>query len=156
MRGWFLLCMVLAIGLSAAASSAQDLTGRWYGEGYQLRRYLHWLAVHGADGRLQIEFREYEDCKLKERVREAGRWRLSNDILSTEIFMVEGQRVNRLERYVIQRYDATTLEYFHTRTGMPFRSQRVDEGFEWPACDPSKLVSRVFSSRLIQSRHART
>ena len=138
---YVIMLLAVAMALFPGAALAQDLSGRWYGEGYQLRRYLHWLAVHGPDGRLQIEFREYEDCKLKYRSREAGRWRVSNGILATEIFMVEGQRVDRLERHVLDRYDGASIEYHHMRTGMQFRSKSVDENFEWPDCDPSKLVS---------------
>lgn len=139
MRGLLLGLLLLICGSTFA--NAQDLSGRWYGEGYQLRRYLHWHALQAPDGELWVEFRQYEDCKLVDRSQHAGRWRLSGKILYTDIFMIDGAPSKLQYRYAIERYSGTEMEYRETSLGMLFKSRRVGEDFAWPDCDPSKLVS---------------
>jgi hypothetical protein len=135
----FYLCLLLCSVSSRAF--AQDLSGLWYGEGYQGRNYLHWLAQHAPSGELSIEFRQYKDCKLTMQSHEAGVWKFSGGVLATEVFMMDGSKVFYSERYHLEKHDKAGIEYRNVRSGVLFKARRVDEDFAWPACDPAKPVS---------------
>lgn len=136
------LTLILLLPMAAGrAGAAEDISGFWYGEGYQQRRYLHWLAVHAPDGKFHIEFRQYSDCKLMMRSEEVGRWRYDKGFLITDISMLDGKSVKIHERYFVEKIDARKLEYRTVRTGTLHKARRVSEDFIWPDCDPARLVS---------------
>lgn len=135
-----LLLLLLVVAVPAMAQQA-DLSGRWYGEGYQGRVYLHWLSERRPDGGFAVEFRRYEECQIVHRSLEAGRWSLHGSIYATNTTMIDGQRVNYADRYLLLGLSNNEMSYQHIASGTLFRAQRVGADFDWPGCDPSKLVS---------------
>lgn len=134
--------------LLARPVQAEDLSGRWYGEGYQGRQYLHWLSERTPDGRFFVEFREYKDCKLVYRVMESGNWFVANGVMSTFSKIVPGRNMapaadEPLVRkdYVLLALAPDVITYRHVTTGILFTAHKVDDKFEWPGCDPNKLTS---------------
>jgi len=143
-----LLVLLLALLLSGGLARAQDLSGRWYGEGYQGRQYLHWLSERSPDGRFFVEFREYRECKLVYRVMESGNWFVANGMMSTFSKIVAGRNVappadEPLVRkdYMLLALAPDVITYRHVSTGLLFTAHKVDDKFEWPGCDPNKLTS---------------
>lgn len=136
----FALCALMAV-LSVAAT-AQDLVGRWYGEGYQHRVYMHWLVDRRPDGSFSAEFRRYEDCKLVMQQQEVGRWRLEGNTYSTQTHVIDGRMVFFRDSYILQSVENGVMSYMHMASGTKFSARRVGgEFFDWPVCDPSKLTS---------------
>jgi hypothetical protein len=145
MRTFLPGCLIAALGLFAmmmADVAAQDLSGRWYGEGYQFRRYLHWNADRRSDGSLRVEFRRYEDCVLVEQWDEAGFWAMSGNLYRTGITHVAGKPRTRIEEYIIESVGMNIMQYRHVRSGTPFTAVKLT-GKEphWPDCDKDKLTS---------------
>lgn len=142
MLQYLVRCIVL-IGMLLAANGAatQDLTGRWYGEGYQGRRYLHHLSERKANGEFSAEFREYDDCKLVAQHAEVGHWSMKDGIYTVLTVLVDGKLARFIDAYTVESADDLVMRYRHTKNGRLYIGRRVGADFEWPACDPSKLVS---------------
>ncbi len=140
--GWLVLILLAVFPASFPAWAQQaDLSGHWYGEGYQGRVYLHWLSERRPDGGFAVEFRRYEECKIVHRSFQAGQWSQQGRIYATSTTMVDGSRVNRTERYLLLGIGNDEMTYQHIASGIVFRAHKVGADFDWPACDPAKLVS---------------
>ncbi len=139
-----LIGAVLLASLSGTvhAAWAQDLSGRWYGEGYQPRGYTQWLADRRPDGSFFVEFREYQECTLVYRQKEAGRWSFSDGVYSVTTTTVEGRAVYFYYSYLLLAFGSGEIEYQHMELGIRFKARKVSDDFEWPSCDKSKLSSR--------------
>jgi len=124
---------------AAPVALAQDLSGRWYGEGYQPRGYTQWLSERRPDGTFFVEFREYKDCTLVYQSREAGRWSFSDGVYSTTTTSVEGSDAYYYYSYVLLAFSGSEMEYQHIGFGTLFKARRVSDDFEWPGCDRSKV-----------------
>lgn len=140
MRLFKILVLMLLAAWPATAQQA-DLSGRWYGEGYQGRVYMHWLSERRPDGGFAVEFRRYEECRIVHRSLEAGRWSLQGNTYITSTSMIDGQRVNYADRYLLLGVSNGEMTYQHITSGTLFRARKVGADFDWPGCDPSKLVS---------------
>jgi hypothetical protein len=139
------LAVALAILISVmagamAAASAQDLSGRWYGEGETSSGFAQWFFHLEPDGAFDIEFRQYKDCTLVFQHTEAGTWSLGGDLLSTTATVINGHSTHSYKSYVLLGLEGGEMRYRHVQTGLYFKSRRVPVGFDWPACD--KLSSR--------------
>lgn len=134
------LVLILLCG-SGHSGQAQDLTGRWYGEGYQARRYLHWNTERLRDGSFTVEFRRYEDCVLAESWVESGYWALTGNLYRTAITMVAGQPRSRLEEYRLESFGMNIMRYRHIRTGTAFTAVKLGGEAHWPECDRDRLTS---------------
>ncbi|WP_428248698.1 hypothetical protein [Ferrovibrio sp.] len=137
----FGLLLLMLLAVFPAWAQQADLSGRWYGEGYQGRVYLHWLSERRPDGGFAVEFRRYEECKIVHRSLEAGRWSLQGNVYTTSTIMIDGQRVNYADRYLLLGLGNDEMTYQHITNGTMFRARKVGADFDWPVCDPSKLIS---------------
>ena len=52
---------------------------------------------------------------------------------------VEDRDVYYYYSYVLLAFGAGEMEYQHMALGTRFKSRRVSDEFEWPACDKSKV-----------------
>ncbi|WP_428248697.1 hypothetical protein [Ferrovibrio sp.] len=140
--GWLVLILLAVLpAIFSARAQQAELTGRWYGESYQGRGYQHWLAEMHADGVFSVEFRQYSECKVTHRSLEAGRWLVRDGYFITTITMIDGQRVNTPRQYRLLDVASDQIVYQHFPSGIIFRSRRAASDFDWPDCDPAKLLS---------------
>lgn len=140
-RAAAVVTMALALALGSVAAKAQDLTGRWYGEGYQGRIYLHWITERMPGGFFAVEFRQYEECRLVREQKESGRWSFKDGLYSTVTTEINGKSVAFSDDYIVDSLEADVFRYHHREKGMSFVARRKPADFDWPACDPSRLTS---------------
>lgn len=139
-----LMCLVLLAGLLGvpAMSPAQDLSGRWYGQGETSGGFLEWMFDLLPDGNFIIEFRAYRECRVVFRQVESGQWSLENGILATISDLINGKAQYSYKSYELQTVRDAEIEYQHRESGRFFRSRRVPADMPWPACDPDKVSWR--------------
>ncbi|WP_370153427.1 hypothetical protein [Ferrovibrio sp.] len=131
----------LLLMVTAGRAAAEDISGFWYGEGYQGRGYLQWLSERRPDGSFFVEFRQYKECQMTFQQKEAGRWKLEGNIYSTATSMIDGERADYADRYQLESVIQGVMKYKHLKSGHTFTTYRVGDDFRWPTCDPAKLVS---------------
>lgn len=141
MRLYIAIGLLLATVTTAMAAAEPDISGHWYGEGYQREQYLQWLAFHAPDGSLSVEFREYRGCELVDHRTYVGRWQVSGHNFDTDITTINGRSAHLHFHYVLEKVTPNAIEYSYPHGGLLFKASRVTTDFHWPDCDPAKLVS---------------
>ena len=132
-----LLAAFAVSGAGLAQSDDPRLVGRWYGHDYHAdqERYYQRIAVRTADGRFVLEFRRYEQCQLIEQQTISGTWWVNGNIWGTLSTEIDGYETRLDNTYVLTGYDGSHTRYHHPATGNDFTYERVDEEFDFPACN---------------------
>ena len=123
-------------------ASAQDLSGRWYGEGETSSGFAQWFFHLEPDGAFDIEFRAYKDCTQLFQHTESGSWSLSGDLLATTATTINGRSAYSYKSYVLLGLEGGEMRYRHVQTGLHFISRKVSVEFDWPACDKLSFRER--------------
>jgi hypothetical protein len=129
----------LCLSVRPSAAGAQDLSGRWYGEGYQPRGYTQWIALRRPGGAFSVEFREYRDCQLIFRETHIGRWSFENGIYATTATAIDGHPADQSNAYRVLEFGGGEVAYQHVEKGIRFKARKVSDDFDWPACDRDRL-----------------
>ena len=131
------LLVILALLAPTGANAEDDqLVGNWYGHEYQPGLgYLQHISRRSADGKIAIEFRQYENCEMVWSQMERGTWWHDGMIETVEIEMIDGKTVDNVDHYEIIDVDDSGMQSRHVQSGMLFTYVRVSDEFDFPACE---------------------
>lgn len=128
---------------SAPASSASEFIGCWHGEDYQpvLRQSATWLMDRKQDGTFKIEFWSWSTSGSLGKQTELGRWTTKGNTYTTVTTEIDGEVIKDpyVDDYEVRSFDGTEMVYFHSRSGLIFKSKKVSCQFVPPS--PRKLES---------------
>ena len=120
---------------------AASLVGFWYGES----GHDHYIAHFVADGRFEIEFRRYDQCKTVRDTHKAGTWstNLSDVVRITTTRVGENSISPEIKEYRSDRITDQEHNYTQVPSGGIFADRRVDEQFAFPECEPITFTSKA-------------
>jgi hypothetical protein len=135
-RGLGGLSFLLVVFLPSISAAAADVSGFWYGEGYQpaWHESAQWLMRLSPDGVYAVHFRRYRDCVLTVDQKETGTWRLS-DMFHTVTTAVDGVPTHHENDYRVDGITDTEFRITHLATGQDYVEKRVAPEFSFPKPD---------------------
>ena len=127
---------LLLVASASLADTRPFLVGNWYGEEQPKDPNVFWLAHFFPDGRFEAKFRTCHRKQIYDEIDE-GRWTYRNAVAEVTSILVNGQRIDDVQRYHTLSYDGRKHVYRHEATGFVFTAVRVGADFELPSCNLS-------------------
>jgi hypothetical protein len=124
---------------SASALDGIYLPGRWYGDQYvaATQQRVQWITQRRADGTFTTELRLYDGCRQTAEHAFSGEWSFDGRIYTSRMLVLDGRMIDRIETYEFFELTERSMAYLHREGKTRYAAQKVDSGFQLPACPTS-------------------